>query len=700
MPGDESEEKLMIDHTIPSLAGVELSELHAAQIAEHSVDRAERALVGQIIDEKFKITDVLGKGGMSVVYKANWVVLKKTVAVKTMHSHLVSDTNALMRFKQEAQAAIALDHANVIKVYHFGITGGDDSKPYIVMDYIEGESLSERIKRDKRLPVKEVLQIFTQVCSALDHAHKKGVIHRDLKPSNIMLLHKSEGEVNTKLVDFGIAKLLPQEGEQAHRLTQTGDIFGSPMYMSPEQCMGRAVDKRSDVYALGCVLYESLSGMPPHMGGNVFETFHKHISEIPASLNIPGIDKYLLQRLDAIVFRALEKDPDKRYQTMADFEADVHSVLNDLQSGVRGTNLKLGIQRQQRSLLRFMQAAPKLALLAALGVIILGGIGAWGWSKSSWFYETHLFEPTETHWMDFMPDKRKKVKLSPQEKQERLSKGLMATNFALLNAGEGSVHQIEIWKEKADICAQIDAAAEEVEARRKIINLLRNGGGEKSMDYCTQAELLAECLILQGDFNMACQLLREAADIRWEQKNQSTKTYISLGYSTLMLAQTEKDPEQKKTLLSKARVPLDLAKHMLLGSDDEVPQKNTSVADFRRLAIVYALLGDLYRLQGQEMKSDEFYGHAERTLSAPGSEEFKSTGFFLKEIALARGFVNLSDGNYKEASKEYAVALAYARSHFAHDPVAMRKVLDGYAFAAWNAGNPILAIQLHDEAAK
>ena len=689
-----------MEHTIPSLVKVDLENMSVE--LSHEPDKHERALGGQIIDEKFKITDVLGKGGMSVVYKANWVVLKKIVAVKTMHSHLVSDTNALLRFKQEAQAAIALDHANVIKVYHFGITGGDDSKPYIVMDFVEGESLSERIKRDKRLPVTEALQIFAQVCNALDHAHKKGVIHRDLKPSNIMLLHKPGEEVNTKLVDFGIAKLLPQEGEQAHRLTQTGDIFGSPMYMSPEQCMGRAVDKRSDVYALGCVLYESLSGNPPHMGGNVFETFHKHITEIPASLSIPNTEKALLDRLDAIVFRALEKDPDKRYQTMADLEADVRAVLSDMQSGMRGTNLKMGLAKQQRMVLRFMHAAPKMALLAVLAIIGIGGLGAYGWSKSAWFYETHAFEPTQTHWMEFMPDKRKKLKLTQEEKQDRLNKGLMAINFSLVNNSSNSAHQIKMYMDKATMCAKIDAIAEEVEARRIVINLLRSNGSEKSMDYCIQAELLAECLLSQGDYGMARTLFKEAADIRWEQKNESTKTYMLLGYSWLKLAETEKTADQKNFDLDRALAATDLAKTRLLGQDEErpLPKQNTSVADYRRLAICYAILGDIYRLQGKEFKASQSYELASKTLSAPGSGEFKSTTYFLRELDLVEGYVNLAHGQYKEASEFYARALPYIRSHFEHDPASLHKVLDSYAFAAWNAGNPILAVQLHDEAAK
>src|SRR5262249_36204280 len=155
-----------------------------------------------------------------------------------------------------------------------GITGSDrTAQPYIVMDYLDGVSLSDLIKQDERLPVPTVLKIFTQVCNALSHAHNHGVVHRDLKPSNIMLQEK-DGESNfVRIVDFGIAKVITPDGQQSHRLTQTGDIFGSPTYMSPEQCQGRVADTRSDVYAVGCVLYEALCGKPPHEGGSQFEIF-------------------------------------------------------------------------------------------------------------------------------------------------------------------------------------------------------------------------------------------------------------------------------------------------------------------------------------------------------------------------------------------------------------------------------------------
>ncbi|MBX9724131.1 MAG: serine/threonine protein kinase, partial [Candidatus Obscuribacterales bacterium] len=399
MPGDTTQDKDInlekasepqkalpedLDVTSPSFLGIDLDSTSPSLMGKDMNDplpkMTERTLVGEVIDNQFKIIEVLGKGGMSVVYKALYLVLNKIVAIKTMHSHLVTDSDALLRFKREAQAASQLDHPNVIKIYGFGITSGENVQPYIVMDYLEGAALSDIIKSHGSLPVPEVLKIFIQVCSALNQAHNKGVIHRDLKPSNIMLVEK-DGDPNfVKLVDFGIAKIVGTEGESAHRLTQTGDVFGSPLFMSPEQCMGRNVDKRSDVYSLGCVIYEALTGKAPHQGGNVFETFHKHISTIPEPLKIEGADRALLDRLDAVVFKALEKDPDKRYQSMADFESDLAAIQKDLGSGIRGTGLRGELAKQQRWFSRILSTSPKHLIILSVVLISTCLSAAFVWS--------------------------------------------------------------------------------------------------------------------------------------------------------------------------------------------------------------------------------------------------------------------------------------------------------------------------------
>lgn len=196
-------------------------------------------LLGTVFAERYKVLSVLGRGGMSIVYKAKHTLMDRIVAIKLLQASLVSDPQSLSRFQREAKAVSALNHPHVILVYDFGVA--DNGLPYLVMDYLEGQSLSDVIKDQGHISVSRCANIFLQSCEALQHAHGKGVLHRDLKPSNIMLVNNEGTTDFVKIVDFGIAKLI-NPGEESQRLTQTGEVIGSPLYMSPEQLMGRELD--------------------------------------------------------------------------------------------------------------------------------------------------------------------------------------------------------------------------------------------------------------------------------------------------------------------------------------------------------------------------------------------------------------------------------------------------------------------------
>jgi serine/threonine protein kinase len=666
----DSAQDFLEDVTRPSLAGKMVGNQPA--IPEGAGDRS---LIGEIIENQYRIAGILGKGGMSVVYKAVHIALNKPVAIKTMHAHLISDAAALLRFKQEAQAASQLDHANVINVYGFGTTSGDNPQPYIVMDFIEGESLSDRVKKQGLLPVRTTLQIFRQVASALCHAHAKGVIHRDLKPSNIMILAK-DGSV--KLVDFGIAKLLPQEGEQAHRLTQTGEIFGSPMYMSPEQCMGQVVDKRSDIYSLGCVLYEALSGRPPHQGNTVFETFNKHAGEIPAPLCVPGADKLLTERLDAVVFRALEKQPDKRYQSMSDFEADLASIENELDSGMRGTGLRHGIARHERSLKRFAMTFPRLAALAIVIAGLAGATALLSFQRYSWFFQSHSFQPPSTRWFYFLEARRKST-LSASDKQAQLDRGLTALKFTRLIAGD-SVHWLENWQARAELCAKLDSPKDEIEARKNVLGLEETINGPVSPNYGLAAEQLAECLLLQGDCQESVPLLQQGLSIRARLDTPTPKVNMLLGYA---YARSGKGRE--------AIAQLTRAIDMLANSDYRL----TGLALAMRADQYLSMDGRAPTLRLQYLSDAERdYAGAQEILTASGKNKN-----LINEIILCRAFVDMQLGKFGQSAALYGQALPYAEKLYGTQAGQLQQILDSYAFACWASGDLIKAGELHARSA-
>ncbi|MBS2003307.1 MAG: tetratricopeptide repeat protein [Cyanobacteria bacterium SZAS LIN-5] len=272
-------------------------------------------MVGKIIGEKYEVLETIGGGGMGMIYKAKHILMKRIVAIKMMHPQYVSSASNLKRFQQEAQAASALNHPNILAVFDFGLT--PEGAPYLVMDFLEGTNLAEVLDELGLLPASRATNIFAQACAGLAHAHSKGVIHRDLKPGNIMLVEFDQRKDFVKIVDFGIAKVLPSgdESESSH-LTATGEVFGSPLYMSPEQCRGRNLDIRSDIYSLGCVMYRTLTGSSPFFGQDPMECMYKQVNEAPNKFFDANPDSKVPEALEAIVFKCLAKEPADRYQTM------------------------------------------------------------------------------------------------------------------------------------------------------------------------------------------------------------------------------------------------------------------------------------------------------------------------------------------------------------------------------------------------
>ncbi len=268
-------------------------------------------LIGTLVHERYRILELIGRGGMGVVYRAEHELMERIVAIKMLLPQLLADENALPRFQREARAASRLNHPNIIALHDFGLT--EDGLPYLVMDYIDGKSLADILKNEGQLGVQRTAHIFTQVCDALAHAHELGIIHRDLKPGNIMIVQKKDEKESIKVVDFGVAKMFEGEDEiDSQRLTATGELFGSPVYMSPEQCQGLELTPRSDIYSLGCVIYETLTGKLPHCGRTVLETISRQMQSPAQPFAEARPDLYIPDWLEKAVFEALEKDIEKR----------------------------------------------------------------------------------------------------------------------------------------------------------------------------------------------------------------------------------------------------------------------------------------------------------------------------------------------------------------------------------------------------
>ena len=273
--------------------------------------------IGDIFENKYVIESILGTGGMSCVILATHQLLNKQFAIKILLPHLLGNALNVERFRQEAKSTINLNHPNIINVFDCDITA--TGQPYIVMDYVDGVTLAELIKEKITIPLDQSIGYFIQIADALDYAHKANLIHRDLKPSNVLISNKQPDKHNVKILDFGIAKSIEDNPGQV-KLTQTGELFGSPAYMSPEQAKGSALDERSDIYSFGCLMYETLTGSVPFLSTNLLEIMQMHLTEPPRPMHEVCKNCSIPSDLELIVLKCLAKQPNQRYSSMAEIK--------------------------------------------------------------------------------------------------------------------------------------------------------------------------------------------------------------------------------------------------------------------------------------------------------------------------------------------------------------------------------------------
>ncbi len=276
-----------------------------------------RGFINLVVGDRYVTRKLIGEGGWSAVYLAFDRVLHRDVALKLLHRPLAANPHNLQRFEREALAASKLNHANIAAIYDYGVL--PSGQPYIVMEHLVGQSLSERIEKRLETSETEAIEIVSQVANALTHAHKNGIVHRDIKPSNIFILSDTTNgaiTTNVKLLDFGLAKLL--NDERFSTMTDSGVALGTPSYMSPEQIQRKKVDCRTDVYSLGCTLYELLTGAKPFQG-SVMDCMHAHLLENPPPMRSHFSATKVSPAVESVVRQAMEKNPARRIGTAEAF---------------------------------------------------------------------------------------------------------------------------------------------------------------------------------------------------------------------------------------------------------------------------------------------------------------------------------------------------------------------------------------------
>ena len=285
--------------------------------------------------DQYEIIERIGEGAFAEVFKAKQTLSDRVVAIKLLSSARFSDERSLHRFQHEAQITASLAHPNIVRIYAFGISSG---RPYIVLEYLSGRLLSEVLQDKQPLALERFYRIFKDICAALEHAHSCGLLHRDLKPNNIMLVEDESANESAKILDFGVARFLDES--ESGKTTQTGQIIGSPAYMSPEQCRGEKGDTRSEIYSLGCVMYECFSGTPPFTGETSQALLLQHLYEAPKNVSMKAAEQKLPPSLEKIIMNCLSKNPDERPQTIRELSERLSSAEKEKTTGL--SRLRLG----------------------------------------------------------------------------------------------------------------------------------------------------------------------------------------------------------------------------------------------------------------------------------------------------------------------------------------------------------------------
>lgn len=334
-------------------------------VKPRGVDSPPDPRIGLVLDSKYELLERLGQGGMGAVYRARRLHIGDEVAVKLLSRELVREHTAIERFRREARSAAMIRHPNVVSIHDFGdASAGKSAETYIVMELIKGESLRQLITREGRLNPERATSLMCDICAGVGLAHRQGLLHRDLKPDNVIVSQSpsSETRENVKVVDFGLAKI---REENVSPLTETGIVLGTIYYMSPEQCRGEQLDARTDVYSLGAMLYEMLSGAPPFQSSSITSLIFKHLNESPApfkpELHIPPT-------LERVCFRALAKSPEERQADATALSSELQEAISPQVQSPQASVAKPVVPGNQQSSNAWKWAA------GIVGALVLGGV--------------------------------------------------------------------------------------------------------------------------------------------------------------------------------------------------------------------------------------------------------------------------------------------------------------------------------------
>lgn len=609
-------------------------------------------MVGKTLGSRWEITEFLGEGSMSAAYRARDLNSGAYVVIKMLHQHLVANNKNLKRFEQRAKSSLALMHHRIGRMIDVQLTM--DGNVFLVVEELDGESLEDLLAKSGHLSADQALDIFIQTCEALEYAHEQDCLHRDIKPSNIILLEGRGLNQDVKLVDFGVAKLLSEEGDDVKSsgyITRTREVFGSPMYMSPEQCMGKKLDGRSDIYSLGCVMYETLTGKPPFVGKNVLETAYKHMNEAPKPIAADRPGDRAIARFESCIFKCLAKDPNERYLSVSQLRSDLETLagategdwaanayaLRKITKGKRRELKKKAAATGGGSRWRFSFSLPPIEILS-LVIVTIALVGIVAFMSISFFSnESSESQPFNNDMLWNFKDPRPPREIPDFGSREEAQKMDLSTieKEKGVNCRE---YVVALW----NLARLYEAAghwADAAQTDSKIIETIKKVGGPMDIPTAYTRQALA---YFRGDQYQdaevaATNALEEAERAALNNTREVVIPYNILGNIYALKGELDKATDMYEKLYNLLE-----------------PRRVTAPSDF---AIAASRLADVYRRQDKLDYAERYYKQALETSKALNPESV-----FVCKCEYGLGLVLEKEGSYKDAEEQFRAALPIARS--------------------------------------
>lgn len=615
---------------------------------------AEDSLIGTIMVGRYEILQRLSKTPASCLYKARHLLMDRFVAIRILTA---TDIQSVKRFQVEAKIASSLNHPNIITVLDFGVSEG---RPYIVTDYLEGSNLAELLKLNGKLSVRKALDLISQICDAVTYAHKQDLLLRGLKPSQIKVIDTPDLKNFVRIVEFGISERFLVDGKEVNNLANKGIIYGDPRYLSPESCLAVKLDARSDVYSVGCVLYEALVGKAPCQGNSPHETMHRHVTKVPQAVRDASGNFEIPEGVERAIMRSIEKDPDQRYPSMEAFWTDIEVYKHGAQQALNLNRKKLSEKKPNPEQTR-RRTLRVLGLSVCLFLGVLLGLAVEPF-KEKFFASANKQQSERSSWQDL----NRQGEEAFQRGDFRDAESLFGLALAKTGGFESDDPRIaETLNNLGNLYFNLDLFSEAENAIKRAL-LIRERHDARSSDTAASLNDLGMIYLTEGKVSEARPLMERSLSIRESShKPDDEDVATSLqGMASLY---------HKEGKLKDAMAALNKALYI---------RKRTLGADHPDVATTYNSLGVQHQLAGEIGEARQCYEHARAIVSKHFGEAHPA----MADSLVGLGTLDFLDENLKSADMNFKRALKIREDALGDESFRVAEVLSCLAILKERSG--------------